>query len=279
MLLSVPVKMAGVVYNQGNRMREMLRFRLEFRPRPDDIYIATYPKSGTTWTQMLLVQLLSKGDAEFDHILQKSPYLEECIKNQRFAYLERLPSPRILKTHLPYGALRPAKDSRILFITRDAKDTFVSCYHHFELARRWRSPFDRFISEMVRGRGFFMSWYQYMREWMPHRSDSNVLWVRYEDMRKDLEGQARRIAAFLGIPVPEERMAAILEKCSFEYMRQHDHKFDFRTAIYEESPGTFIRQGGKGGPKQPLRAEDVAELEKNLAKLRGELHLKETEVY
>lgn len=72
-------------------------------------------------------------------------------------------------------------------------------------------------------------------------------------------------------------MADILQKCSFEYMRQHDHKFDFRTAMYEESPGRFIRQGGKGGQRPAIREEHIAVLEQNVTKLRGELKLTETE--
>ncbi|MCY1019025.1 sulfotransferase domain-containing protein [Pyxidicoccus sp. MSG2] len=278
MCLSVVVVISGFVLNTSRKLREMIRFHTGFRPRPDDIFIATFPKSGTTWMQMILVQLLSSGDAEFDHILQKSPYLEELIRHENFGYMEKMPSPRMFKTHLPYKELRPSKDSRIIFVTRDARDTFVSCYHHYEMLRRFRSPFDRFMKGMVSGRGFFGSWFGYMRSWMPHRNDANVLWIRYEDLSADLEGQVRRIAAFLKVSVPEERMADLLRKCSFEYMKQHNHKFDFRMGLYEENPGTFIRQGGTKS-RQPIREEHVAELEANLSKLRGELKLKETETF
>ncbi|WP_163998634.1 sulfotransferase domain-containing protein [Pyxidicoccus caerfyrddinensis] len=275
-VLTPPVALAGRFYNWGQRYRELLRYRLEFRPRPEDIFIATYPKSGTTWMQMLLVQLFSGGLAEFDHISQKSPYFESVLRQGRFDFLEKLPSPRLFKTHMTYGALRPSKDSRIIFVTRDAHDTFISCYHHLEMAQRFRSSFDPFIGGMVKGKCSFGSWYDYMRSWMPHRTDANVLWVRYEDMRQDLGAQARRVAAFLGIPVPEERMADILEKCSFAYMKRHDPKFDFRLTMHEDSPGNFIRQGGSGERRQ-FREEHTAELERNLAKLRGDLGLGEAE--
>lgn len=277
-LLNPVVKLAGFVHTHSRQAREILQYRVGFRPRPDDIFIVTYPKSGTTWTQMLLVQLLWEDGAEFDHISQRSPYLEDVLRGGRLDVLERMPSPRLIKTHMPYWMLKPAKDARILFVTREVRDTFVSCYHHHELMRRFRSSFDKFMGGMVSGRGQFMNWYDFMRGWMPHRNDANVLWFRYEDLRKDLEGQARRIAAFLKLPVPEERLPDILRNCSFESMRQHDHKFDVRTSIYEASPGSFIRQGGSGN-KPPLREEHVAELERNLAKLRGELGLRDTETF
>jgi hypothetical protein len=48
--------------------------------------------------------------------------------------------------------------------------------------------------------------------------------------------------------------------------------------LYGEDPGAFIRQGGTK-PRQPIREEHLAELETNLAKLRGDLKLKDTETF
>lgn len=73
-------------------------------------------------------------------------------------------------------------------------------------------------------------------------------------------------------------MADILQKCGFEYMQRHDTKFDFRTSVYEEYPGPFMRQGGKG-ERPPFREEHAARLERNLAKLRKELGLGESELF
>jgi hypothetical protein len=277
MVLSVPVGLAGRFADWGTKLRHRLLYRLQFKPRPGDIYIATYPKSGTTWMQMILVQLASGGRAEFDHILQVSPYLEELLRMERVHHLETLPSPRLIKTHLSYEELQPPGDSRIILVTRDARDTLVSCYHHAELAARFRSPFDAFMGAMLRGRGPFRDWFAYMRSWLPHRRDANVLWVRYEDLREDLEGQVRRIAAFTGLPLEEARLGDILQKCGFAYMKQHDPKFDFRTGLYEASPGGFIRQGGSGGKSPLVRDEHTAELGQKVALLRSELSLKQDE--
>src|SRR5687768_8228060 len=50
--------------------------RASFQPRPDDIFIVTYPKSGTTLMQMILHQLKSDGEMNIPHINRVCPYLE-----------------------------------------------------------------------------------------------------------------------------------------------------------------------------------------------------------
>ncbi|MFP2927667.1 sulfotransferase domain-containing protein [Pyxidicoccus sp. 3LG] len=274
--LSVPVKFAERFTRWGRSVLNTLRFRLDFRPRPGDVYIATYPKSGTTWMQMILVQLVSGGRGEFGHINQPSPFLDDLIQKGRVGHLERLPSPRLMKTHLPYEQLQPAKDSRVIWVTRDVRDALISCYYHHQMATRFVMDFNAYMGASVRGHTN-TDWFEYMRSWLPHRHDDNVLWVRYEDLRDDLEGQVRRIAAFCGIPLEEERLGDILHKSSFDYMKQHESKFDFRLAMFDQSEGSFIRKGGSGGERQRIREDHAAELARKLEQLRAELRLKDSE--
>lgn len=276
LVLSVPVGLATDFARWGRNVLGLLRLRLDFRPRPDDVYIATFPKSGTTWMQMILVQLVTGGRGEFSHILQRSPFLEELLQKSRLDHLERLPSPRLLKTHLSYEELKPAKGSRIIFVTRDVRDALISCFYHHQLTTKFSASFDTFMNASLRSDGS-TNWFNYMRSWLPHRHDDNVLWVRYEDLREDLEGQVRRIAAFCGIPLDEERLGDILRQCGFEYMKLHEMKFDFRLGMYDPSEASFIRTGRSGGERQRIREEHSAELARKLEQLRADLRLKDSE--
>jgi hypothetical protein len=248
------------------------------KPRPGDIYIATSPKAGTTWVQMILYQLVTGGRGEFDHILQVSPFLEQLIaKGEAQALLDTLPSPRLLKTHLPYEALRPPEDSKVIYVTRNAADTLMSLYHHECLLHGFHLDLDGFVSEVLSGED---AWFTHLESWWPHRNDANVLYVRYEDLIADLEGGVRRIAAFLGLKLEEERMGAILEKCGFEYMKRHNDKFDFRMTFYDKggAKGGFIRKGGVGGAKAQLKPEQRAALEEKVSRARQRLGIGGTEV-
>ncbi|MEE6518415.1 hypothetical protein FKM82_029416 [Ascaphus truei] len=79
-----------------------------FQARPDDLLIATYPKAGTTWMQEIVDSILNDGDlkrAKRAPIHVRSPFLEIASPPpvpSGVQILENTPSPRLVKTHLPY---------------------------------------------------------------------------------------------------------------------------------------------------------------------------------
>ena len=92
-------------------------------PRPDDVFIATYPKSGTTLMQMMVYQLSTTGSMDIDHIGDHVPWFE-VVGAGRPQYLASLPSPRFFKSHHRRDEL-PAK-GKVIYVVRDVKDVAVS---------------------------------------------------------------------------------------------------------------------------------------------------------
>ncbi|NMO13599.1 sulfotransferase domain-containing protein [Pyxidicoccus fallax] len=247
-------------------------------PRPGDIYVATAPKTGTTWMQQIVHQILTGGRGEFSHIYQVAPYVELlAIKPFARSVLDALPSPRVLKTHLPYWMLSPPPDSRVIYVTRNAADSLVSLHHHCGLQEGYWDDLDvRFL----RGSSIVGQWFSHLESWWPHRNDANVLHIRYEDLISDLEGGIRKVARFLEVPIEEDRMGAILEKCSFAYMKQHHDRFDVRIRVFQESAPRegFIRKGVAGDGRKALTPEVQSALSEKMARLRKKLGMGETEV-
>jgi len=87
------------------------------------------------------------------------------------------------------------------------------------------SDFAAFFEQFMRGEIAFTSWFRHVADWWKNRDHLDVLFVRYEDMKQDLEASVRRIAEFCGFEIPPEKMPRILERCSFAYMKQHADKF------------------------------------------------------
>ena len=119
----------------------------DFQPRPDDIFVVTYPRSGTTWTQMILYQLTTDGRMDFAHITQVCPWFERALKAGRD--LDALPGPRVFKSHLPYRRI-PKGPCRYIYVARDGKDVAVSYYHFYRSHMGYKGTFEEFFERVPR---------------------------------------------------------------------------------------------------------------------------------
>lgn len=103
----------------------------EFDFRDDDIVIGTYAKSGTTWMQQIVGQLIFNGASDVEiHAL--SPWLDLRITDQAkaFADLEAQRNRRFIKTHLPLDALVYSPRAKYIYVARDGRDAVWSFYNH-----------------------------------------------------------------------------------------------------------------------------------------------------
>ncbi len=226
--------------------------KLNFEPRPDNVYIASYARSGTTWLQMILYQMLTDGNMDFQHITQPVPYFERALLQGRD--LNKLPSPRIFKTHWRYSKLPKGPYKRI-YVARNGKDVLVSCYYFFRAHSTFKGTFDEFFSKFLVGNVPPGNWFRHVAEWSAHAADPNVLFLRYEDLTNHFEVTLRRIAAFLNRTISPEKFALIAERSSFQFMKQHEDKFGFLQEVMLEQGFTgdaFIRQGKTGSAKEHL---------------------------
>ncbi|MCP4347096.1 MAG: sulfotransferase domain-containing protein [Desulfobacterales bacterium] len=232
---------------------------LDFMPRPDDIFIVTYPRSGTTWMQMILYQLSSDGNMDFHHISQVSPWFERLISFNVMSQkdIEALPSPRIFKSHLSYKQI-PKGPCRYIYVARDGKDVAVSFFHFYKSHLGFKGTFPDFFDLFMRGKVQYGSWFEHVVGWQARKNDPNVLFLKYEDLITDLEGCIRRIIEFCGFETPEDRFPEILERCSFAFMKKHESKFDHIAGMVWEkgyTQNSFFRKGQTGDGKQYFTAE------------------------
>ncbi|HTL55014.1 MAG TPA: sulfotransferase domain-containing protein [Candidatus Limnocylindrales bacterium] len=224
----------------------------KFVPRPDDIFIVTYPRSGTTWMQMILYQLTTDGNMDIPHIAQHCPWFERSLRSG--CGFENFSAPRIFKSHLSYRAI-PKGPGRYIYVARDGRDVAVSYYNLYRNYNQYQGSFDEFFWRFMRGKLHYGSWFEHVEGWRKHRHDLNILFLSYEELRRDLEGCIRRISAFCQIKVPEETLPRIVERCSFDFMKQHERKFDPALEMLWEN-GTqlesFLRVGTAGAGAREL---------------------------
>ena len=157
-----------------------------FRFRPGDVVVATYGKSGTTWVQQIVGQLLHGGREDVD-VPEISPWLDLRVrpKEVKLAALEAQRHRRFVKTHLPVDALVFSSDARYLYVGRDGRDVAWSLYnHHANANELWyqalndtpgrvgppigRPPADvrRYFLDWIEGDGYpFWSFWKNVASW------------------------------------------------------------------------------------------------------------------
>ncbi|MEM6263236.1 MAG: sulfotransferase domain-containing protein [Bacteroidota bacterium] len=204
---------------------------------PEDVFIASYPKSGNTWTRFVLAHLLTRNtkDLNFQNYDQYVPELgvhDEFIINR--------PPPRLMKTHVhPQDYMNKA-----VYVIRDPRDVYVSYYYY--LRKRYYSEeltFEEFFlnSEIPFGR-----WKEHVEAWDKHQ---NKIVIRYEDLLANPEGEFQRLIDF----VPEfelriEDLPEALNQSSFDRLKQKEKAFGraFRSKEDEKRANRFMRKGVKG---------------------------------
>src|SRR4029077_1311614 len=87
------------------RARQDLLLATRFKPRPDDVFLVSFPRSGLTLLQMALYQLTTGGEMSFGHIAEVSPTLETDLLQLGAPQILALPSPRVFRSHLTYDRL------------------------------------------------------------------------------------------------------------------------------------------------------------------------------
>jgi len=245
------------------------RFLL-FRARPDDVFIASDPRSGTTLTQMILYQLTTDGRMDFPHISEVCPWFERTMAFRRVRY-DGISSPRVFKTHLSYR-LVPKGPCRYIYVVRDGRDVAVSYFHMQRSHTRFKGSFDVFFSRFMRGRVPWGSWFRHVTAWKGNRKNLRILYLTFEELVGDLEATVRKIAAFCEIEIVDSAMPRILERCGFEFMKRHELRFDYHTERLLDrglSPGSFIREGRAGVGRTVLSEEQVAHFDRTHAKWFG----------
>ncbi|KAI4807546.1 hypothetical protein KUCAC02_027349 [Chaenocephalus aceratus] len=220
-----------------------------FRPDPSDILIATYPKSGTTWTQEIVDLLLHNGDAD---ACKRAPTPE------RSPFLELVAPPPILSgidqssRHICLFScclLHFGKNKcKTIYVACNAKDNMVS-YYHFDCMSKTQpepGPWEGYISKFMRGELAWGSWYDHVKGYWKEREKRNILYLFYEDMKENPRREVERIMNYLDLSLSDEVISRIVELTSFEIMKENPmaNYSCIPTHVFDNSVSPFMRKVG-----------------------------------
>ena len=224
----------------------------KLKMRDDDIVIASTIKSGTTWLQQIVAQLVFKGN--FEHNLNDvslwADSLFDYTENETIDILEKQTHRRFMKTHSPSNLVftNNNKNAKYIFITRDFRDVVWSFYNHFTKAkykinknknraldsklRSSKSQYE-FWKLIIENKHLFhttgkyriiWSYFNTIKSWLNEKDNENVLILHFNDLKKDLKAHINKISKFLGYEYLEKDIDHIHNKCTFEWMKSNSHR-------------------------------------------------------
>ncbi|XP_051781574.1 sulfotransferase 6B1-like isoform X3 [Erpetoichthys calabaricus] len=204
---------------------ETLQALDNFEARADDILLVSYPKCGFNWLFHILNSLaITAGTTEKGNEIR--PPMLEFRRPENLQVFSNMPSRRILGTHLHPDNLPKSfieKKVKILAMIRNPKDTAVS-YYHFQYnnpVMGFNYTWDEFFSIFIEGEVFYGSYFDYISAWNKKVNDENILVVIYEELKKNMAEEIKKIAKFLNLTITEEQIQSISSKSTFKSMKEN----------------------------------------------------------
>jgi aryl sulfotransferase len=255
------VEKTGLARRLGARRRaNRLRDFGDYAPTPHDVFACVYFKSGTNWLLQIVLQVIHRGKAEFEHVHDLVPWPDSSDPNYAVPISEETwkSSPtglRVIKTHHAFEKVPYSPEARYICVVRDPKDACVSA-HHFMRAEGM-GPMTPSVPNFV---GYFLSpnfhfypWAEFVAGYWLVRHRPNVLFMTYEEMKRDLRGTVAKIAALLNIELSDEEIDDIARQSSFDHMKTIEHKFETGMMVPWAKPrGAMIRRGQNKGSHELL---------------------------
>ena len=250
-------------------------------PRPDDIIITTSLKAGTTWTQRIVSLLVFQTPGLPNTLHWVSPWPDArfiMTKAEMQAVVESVEHRRFLKSHLAFDGLPYWTSAKYIYVGRDTRDVFMSMWNHVRaytpLAREMlnsgeNAPAQPFLDPPEDVREFWRLWmtratypwshHHHARTYWDFRHLPNLLFVHFNDLKADLEGEMRRIARFLEIRVPEEKWPTLADAATFASMKRDAAVLGPEMGmIFEGGADRFLFKGTNDRWRDVLKAEDLA---------------------
>jgi hypothetical protein len=232
-----------------------------YTPQPEDIFVATQMRCGTTWMQQVVYQIVTRGTGDFTdagvrHLNTLSPWIDAAnTVTMDSAPLAGSPPARIVKTHFPAELCPYSPAARYIYVARHPVSAFASI---MDFNRTMVGPFLPPVETMA---GWFCSDRMYWLPWPKHvegwwrlsQEKPNVLFVHFEEMSRDFGRVLDRLTVFLGRTLSAEERARVIERCTFKYMKDREEWFEMAPpTMFSVAGGAFMASGSD------KRHEDVS---------------------
>lgn len=229
---------------------------------PKDAFVASYPRSGSTWLRFLLLELLTQADgAGFENVNQMIP----DVGGQAGSPPLLGGGGRLIKTHEAWRT----EYGRAVYLVRDLRDVVISEFEYENANERIAEDFDAFVMLSLEGRvNGYGSWKDHVASWVesPLAIDGRLLVVKFEQMKAHTEDTLAEILEFLGVNRDRAAIRQAIANNNLQRMKEREDRSP-QTSAYSRYSGNgdqkrFIRSGSTGGWRSRLTEAQVQVIER-----------------
>lgn len=257
----------GVSGPMGSCSPDTFAAAVAFKPLPEDVFVVTQMKCGTTWMQHVVYEVVNRGLGDLvatgTTLYSQCPWLEgrKSVPLDLAPRLGRDRPTRIIKTHLPADLCPSEPAARYIYVARHPVSCFASCVDFVRTNVGAMAPplpaFESWFTDP--DLMWWGTWTNHVKGWWDRAArDRNVLVVLFEDMKKDLPSVVKQVAAFLGVaPLSEPEIDLVVQKCGFQYMQTHQDLFEMQPPhILQVDAELFVRGSAERHKDVPAEARE-----------------------
>jgi hypothetical protein len=239
----------------------------------DDVLVASYPRSGSTWLRFLLTEILMQESAEWPLVNRVIPGAGEHFDAPKI-----LPNGgRLIQTHDRYAG--PC--SRAVYLVRDIRDVILSEYR-WELRDGVRRSLDKQIQLSLTGgtpMSLFGSWHDHVAYWLDSElaRRGDLLLMKYEELRQDPDDKLRELLRFLGAEATDTQIASAIEHNSLDRMREREERAVDAGISAGDPRYPWIGQGAVMGWRSKMTDEQLARVDERAGDVLARLEYPTTE--
>jgi len=238
----------------------------EFVVRDGDVFVVTYPRSGTTWTEQMVHLLANKGEQGEQRLTDAVPWLETLPHrpNGMLEFLKTLPQRRLFTSHLPYPLIPRLENTtaKAVYIARNPKDVAISMYFHNQSKLGYEGTWEEHFQLFLHGDVGFGPYFEHVLPWwQASQNDEHILFMKYEDMKQDHAGSVAKLASFLGLEAGPQLIDRVVTLSSFKSMTSNETT-NFDWIPQRADVPKHFRKGDIGDWRNYFGAEQSQQMDK-----------------
>ncbi len=232
------IQYKGISGPAGSTSVESFQRAEEYQPSPQDVFVVTQMKCGTTWMQNVVYEILNRGKGDLVESGGAMYAISPWLEGRKSVPIEHAPligserPTRIIKTHMPVALCPYDPGARFIYVARHPASCFASCVDFVQTNVGGMAPSMTAFEEWFCSKDLMWwgTWTDHVLGWWRwSREQRNVHFVYFEDMKRDLPSVVRQVASFLEVNLlSDDEVATISKKCSFRYMQDHQTSFEMQ---------------------------------------------------